>query len=172
MNGTATEIGTDAEAPRRESAEVVRAAVIFGVVAAVTIGVWMVSGIAQRGWYDDLAQPALLSAGPVIGVVWMVLLVPMAFACWLAWTATPERFPAIQGGLLFALHIVWAAVFFGMESIGGGVLLVSAMFVVAVIASISFSHVSTISGIVMLGMTAWLAFVFVLNSGLAAENFV
>jgi translocator protein len=172
MNGTATEIGTDAPAPQRESAEVRRAAVIFGGAAVLTIGVWLVSGIAQRDWYDELAQPALLSAGPVIGLIWMVLLAPVAVACWLAWTATPERFPAIFGGLYFGLHVLWALVFFGMESIGGGVLIVAALFVLAVVASISFSHVSLWAGVVMLAMASWLAFIFVLNAGLAAENFV
>lgn len=171
MSGTATEVGTDDDL-RHGTSESMRAAGIFGGVTVATIAIWLVSALARRDWYDGLEQPWMLSAGPAIGVIWMVLFVPTGAAAWLAWRATPERLPALLWGLLAALHIMWATVVFGLESVGGGVLVVSLMFALAVVASISFSHLSTLAGIVMLVFTSWLAVVFVLNAGLAAENFL
>jgi translocator protein len=157
--------------PLRTRREQIIAALIF---AGTTVVVALVGGLVTSGgqdWFDDLDDPFLAPPDGVFSIVWTALYVLIAVAGFLAWQSTDRRTPTVLWAVQMALNLSWSVVFFGLESVGGGVLVVGALLGVVLIATLEFWRVRPLAGALFLPYFLWLAFAFMLNSGYAAENF-
>ena len=157
--------------PNRSRAEQAVAAVIF---AAATVAVAMIGSVvnnAARDWYDALEQPSIAPPGPTFGIVWTVLYVMIAVSGWLAWRATTRSAPTVTWAVQMALNLAWTAVFFGLESIGGGLFVIGALFVAIVVSALVARQVSRPAALLLVPYIAWVAFAAALNAAYAFENF-
>jgi tryptophan-rich sensory protein len=154
----------------RSTSRSVLAAVIF---AAVTVAVAGVGSIATQGgmdWYDRLDRPGFTPPDATFGIVWTILYVVVAVAGWLAWRSTDDRRPTAAWAVQMALNLAWTAVFFGLESPWGG-LVVIALLIAAVALDIRISaRTSTVAAALLVPYLLWCCFAAALNVGIVVLN--
>lgn len=155
----------------RSTREQVVAAALFAVTTVAVAAIGSIATSSGQDWYDGLDRPFLTPPDGTFSIVWTVLYVMVATAGWLAWRATDSRVPTVAWAVQMALNLGWSSVFFGLESIGGGMVVVTALFVAAGIATLVAGRSSALAGLLFAPYLAWIAFAFVLNAGFAAENF-
>jgi len=96
-----------------------------------------------------------------------------AFVVWRAYRTLPDLL-VTTALVLFAvqltLNFAWSPVFFGMQWILGGLVIIVPMWLAIVATTFSFFRVSTLAGALMLPYLAWVTFATYLNAGLLAVN--
>ena len=107
--------------------ESVVAALIFAVATVAVAGIGAVATSSGRDWYDTLEKPSFTPPDATFGIVWTILYVVIAVAGWLAWRASVGPRPTTWWAVQMALNLAWTAVFFGLESPVGGVVVIAAL---------------------------------------------
>ena len=157
--------------PERSRAQQAVAATIFAVATiAVAVGGGLVNS-AGMDWYDSLEQPSIAPPGPTFGIVWTILYVMIAVSGWLAWRASTRTAPTVTWAVQMALNLLWTAVFFGLESIGGGLIVIALLFVAIIVSGLVAAQVSRRAALLLVPYIAWVGFAAVLNAAYALENF-
>lgn len=151
------------------SEQVVAAVVFGGVTFAVAVVGSTVTSSAQD-WFDALDKPSFTPPDATFGIVWTILYIAIALAGWLAWRATRDPGPTLAWAVQMALNFAWTAVFFGLESPVGGLVVIAAL-LVAIIVDLQRSFpVSRLAGWLLLPYLAWVGFAAALNLGIAVQN--
>jgi len=135
----------------------------FGAAAIVST----VTRPAVTGWYVTVQKPVFSPPNEVFAPVWTILYLLMAVALYLVWH---KRESGVRDNLalqLFAvqltLNVLWSIVFFGLQSISGG-LVVIVLLGIALLATISrFWPISRIAAVCLIPYLLWLSFATVLN---------
>jgi translocator protein len=124
-------------------------------------------------WFQNLVKPAIYPPPAVFGIVWSALYVMIGLALALvasAWGA-PGRGVAIAG---FAVHFVgnlaWTSVFFGMQDITGGLMVLGYAVVTLLIVLVLFWRVRRAAALLLIPYLAWASFATLLNYQFMAEN--
>lgn len=143
--------------------------VCFG---AAGIGSWFTT--PHLPWYRELARPALTPPDWVFGPVWTVLYLLMAIAAFLVWRRVippaKVRMALAAFGIQLALNVLWSVVFFGGESLVGG-LIVIVVLLLGIAATVGlFARVSIVAALLLAPYLAWVGFATYLNAGLAVLN--
>ena len=128
-----------AAAPRdlthqRPRAALVLVALVLACHAAGALGAL----VTDAAWYRELARPSWAPPGWVFGPVWLTLYTMMGVAAWRVWRTPsgPARSRALGWfAAQLALNAAWTPVFFGLRSLGGG-LVVIGLLVVAIAGTI------------------------------------
>jgi len=93
-------------------------------------------------WYASLAKPDFTPPNAVFMPVWLTLYTLMGIAIYLIWRKGLEVEGVKTAFILFwtqlGLNTIWSVVFFGQESILGGVIIIIALWVVLLITIIKF----------------------------------
>ncbi len=157
--------------PDRSAGEQMIAASIFvvGTVAVAGVGGWVNS--TGMDWYDSLEQPSIAPSGATFGIVWTVLYAMIAVSGWLAWRATTQVAPTVTWAVQMALNLAWTSVFFGLETIGGGLIVIAALIVAVAISAGVAWRVARPAALLLLPYLAWVCFAAALNAAYAIENF-
>ena len=127
-------------------------------------------------WYATLERPALAPPNWVFAPVWTTLFVLMGVAVWLVWRratgpdARDARAALGAFALQFGLNVAWSAVFFGQQSIGGGLAVIAALWVAIVATTIAFARVDRRAAALLLPYLAWVSFAAYLNYGFWTLN--
>ena len=117
-------------------------------------------------WYAQLVKPELSPPSWVFAPVWNVLYFMMAVALYRLWVneERPDRKLALA--LFFAqllLNVIWSAVFFGLRSPGGG-LVVIAFLILAIGATMFWGRrVSKRAALLLAPYLGWVCFAAYLN---------
>ena len=162
---------SDTDRPDRSTGEQVGAGVLFALATIAVAGLGSLVNRSGMDWYDTLEQPSIAPPGPTFGIVWTILYVMIAVSGWLAWRATTRSAPTTTWAIQMALNFAWTAVFFGLESIGGGLIVIALLLVAVVVSAVVASQVSRAAGLLLVPYIAWVAFAAALNVAYAAENF-
>lgn len=124
-------------------------------------------------WFANLVKPAIYPAPAVFGIVWSVLYIMIGFALAIiasAWGA-PGRGLAI---LAFAAHFIgnlaWTSVFFGMQNITGGLMVLGYAVVTLLIVMVLFWRVRKVAALLLVPYLAWASFATALNYQFMVEN--
>lgn len=150
--------------------EPILAAAIFAVATVAVAVLGSVATSSGREWYDSLEKPTFTPPDATFGIVWTVLYVLIAVAGWLAWRASASPVPTVWWGVQMALNLLWTAVFFGLESPTGGLVVIVAL-IAAVAMDLQVSvRVSTAAGVLLFPYLIWCAFAAALNIGVLALN--
>ncbi len=123
------------------------------------------SGESNR-WYALLDKPWFQPPGWVFPVAWTGLYIMLGFAAALILNARGSRYRGTALALFvmsFALNLCWSPLFFGMHKITAALLLIIAMFGVALATTVIFGRVRTTAAWLMVPYLAWLCFAAVLN---------
>lgn len=160
----------DAPPQRSGAHQTVAAAVFLIATVAVAVAGSLVNS-AGMDWYDSLEQPSIAPPGPTFGIVWTILYAMIAVSGWLAWRATTRTAPTVTWAVQMALNFAWTAVFFGLESIGGGLIVIGLLLLAVVVSAVVAARVSRPAALLLVPYIAWVAFAAVLNAAYAFENF-
>lgn len=126
-----------------------------------------ISGTTQTNpWYRDLALPLYQPPGPVFGIVWSLLYAALAIAAALVWAhkSAPGRGGALLlFALQLALNLVWSPLFFKVHAMLSALVLIGAIFVVALATTFAFGRISRTAAWLMTPYLAWLCVAAALN---------
>ena len=123
-------------------------------------------------WYRQLVRPSWTPPDWLFGPVWTVLYASMAVAVWLVWRRCIPRSRWAIGVWLVQLLLngAWSPIFFGLHSIGGGLITIALLWL-AILATVGvFWPVSRAAAILMLPYLAWVTFASCLNLALWKMN--
>ena len=150
--------------------ESVVAALIFAVATVAVAGIGAVATSSGREWYDTLDKPSFTPPDATFGIVWTVLYVLIAVAGWLAWRASIGVRPTMWWAVQMALNLAWTAVFFGLQSPVGGVVVIAALIPAVAMNVREAARVDTTAGVLLFPYFVWCCFAAALTVGVAVLN--
>ncbi|MFA9201808.1 MAG: TspO/MBR family protein [Cypionkella sp.] len=128
---------------------------------------------ADTAWFQSLAKPAIFPPPIWFGIVWTTLFVLMGIALALVCSAWGARLrtPAISAfAAQFLVNLAWTPVFFGMQRISGGLIVLAILDVLVIVTVVLFWRVRRLAGALLLPYLAWILFATVLNWQFLALN--
>jgi tryptophan-rich sensory protein len=124
-------------------------------------------------WFAGLVKPAIFPPPVWFGIVWTVLFVLIGLSMALVASAWGAHGRGIALGA-FAAHFLvtqaWSAVFFGMQNMMAGLLVLGFGIASLLIALALVWRVRRLAGLLLLPYLAWLCFAGVLNYQFIVEN--
>ncbi|MDY7099054.1 MAG: TspO/MBR family protein [Pseudomonadota bacterium] len=130
-------------------------------------------GSPDTAWFASLNKPSIFPPPAAFGIVWTILYVMIGFSLALVASAWGAYGRAAAIGL-FAVHFVfnlaWTPVFFGMQNMMGGLIVLGIGLVTLIVTLIAFWRVRKIAAYLLIPYLAWLAFALALNYQFIAEN--
>ena len=128
--------------------------------------------VTDASWYRALARPSWAPPGWLFGPVWITLYAAMGTAAWLVWRS---RVPARRAALTWfaiqlALNAAWTPVFFGLRSIIGGLVMISALLAALLVTTAYYRRCSRVAAMLMVPYALWVAFALTLNAVIFALN--
>jgi translocator protein len=117
-------------------------------------------------WFFELVKPALYPPPATFGIVWSILYLVMGLALAMVITArgaTGRGLAIALFAVQFVLNLAWSPVFFGMENISGGLVLLLVIDVAVVLTLWAFHRVRPLAAMLLLPYLAWVLFATLLN---------
>ncbi len=150
-------------------------AVLAGfVILCLAVG-WIGSAVTLPnipGWYASLEKPFFTPPNWVFGPVWTALYILMAIAAWLVWRAPTRRDTTPLA--IFFCHLVlnfgWSAVFFGLQSPLGGLIVIAALWAAIVWMMAAFRPHSRTASLLLVPYILWVSYAAALNAAVWAMN--
>ncbi len=130
-------------------------------------------GDANSAWFRGLEKPSLFPPPYLFGIVWSVLYVMIGFSVALiasAWGAYGRGMALGLFAFHFIFNLAWTPVFFGSQSIVGGLVVLGLVVVTLIPVILVFFQVRRIAGILLVPYLAWVLFASVLNYQFWAAN--
>lgn len=124
-------------------------------------------------WYAGLVKPAFTPPNSVFPIAWTVLYALMALSLWRLWEApaSPDRGRALAlFGAQLAVNLAWSWVFFGAQSIIGGLIVVLALDALVLAALLASWRVDRSAGVALLPYLGWILFATTLNAAILRLN--
>jgi len=121
---------------------------------------------SENGWYMALHKPALTPPGWVFPVAWTSLYILMGLAVAIILHARGSRGRGLALALFaaqFVLNLGWTPLFFGMHQVGAALLVIVAILILAIVATILFGRIRSLAAWLMLPYLVWISFAGVLT---------
>lgn len=123
----------------------------------------------DASWYQELARPSWSPPPWLFGPVWLTLYTMMGVAAWLVWRQGPSarrRQAMTWFGVQLALNAAWTPVFFGLHSLGGGLVVIVALIGAIAMMMLRYRQASTVAFALTVPYLAWVSFATALNAAL------
>ncbi len=118
-------------------------------------------------WYASLAKPAWNPPSWLFGPVWTILYVLMGIALFLVWREGLDRRDVRYAILIFAvqlgLNVAWSLVFFGLNSILGGLVVIFILWLAIWANIVAFYVISKPAGLILIPYLIWVSIASYLN---------
>jgi translocator protein len=129
----------------------------------------MFTGPAIPLWYAGLVKPWFSPPNWVFGPVWTVLYVMMAYAFYRI-LILPQNTPGRSLALVcfvgqLILNAGWSAVFFGLRSPSGGMIVIVSLLSMIVVLIALFRPLDRVAAMLLMPYAAWVGFATLLNAG-------
>jgi len=141
------------------------------------IAVYLVSGVGGAftassvgTWYAGLAKPSWRPPNWLFGPVWTILYAMMAVSAWLVWRKAGFGAALLMFAVQLLINGIWSPVFFGAQSLGGGLVVIVALWFAIVGTIAMFWPVSTAAALLLVPYLAWVSFAVVLNAAIWRMN--
>jgi tryptophan-rich sensory protein len=119
------------------------------------------------GWYYTLIKPSFRPPNWLFGPVWIVLYLLMGIALYLIWKrefkSSESKYPMIIFTIQLVLNASWSIVFFGARSIGGGLIVISALWILIFLTILSFQKVNKTASYLLIPYIIWVSYASILN---------
>lgn len=139
------------------------------VPACVLLG-FLSGRLSQSGagnpWFDALAKPELFPPPALFGIVWTALYAMMGLALALigsAWGARGRGLAVLMFIIQFLVNLSWSPVFFGMNKITGGLIVIVIMDLLVAVTLVLFWRIRKLAGALLVPYLAWILFATLLN---------
>ena len=125
-------------------------------------------------WYASLIKPDFTPPNAVFMPVWLTLYTLMGVAIYLVWRKGLEA-EGVKSAFIFfwvqlGINAIWSIVFFGQESILGGVIIILSLWVLLLITIIKFFKISKLAGGLLIPYIAWISIASALNTSILVLN--
>ncbi len=138
------------------------------------IGIMFTPRGASDVWYNALNKSVLTPDGWVFGVAWTILYALLGIALYLIIRNQRTRQDKGRAYLLFvaqmALNALWSYMFFGLQMIGGGIIVLVLLLAVSIWMMRVFMQISRPAGYLVLPYIIWMFFALYLNGTIAYLN--
>lgn len=118
-------------------------------------------------WYAYLNKPIFSPPNWIFAPVWTFLYLTMGLSLFLVWVKAKDAKEINLAFIFFIiqlmLNIAWSLVFFGLNSILGGVIVVILLIAAVLFTIIKFFKISEIAGILLIPYLLWVSFASILN---------
>lgn len=125
-------------------------------------------------WYASLVKPEWTPPNWVFGPVWTTLYILMGIALFLVWRKGLWRGDVKIAILIFGvqlfLNILWSVIFFGFQSILGGLIEIVFLWIAILATIIAFYRISKAAGLLLLPYIIWVTIALYLNYTLYLLN--
>ena len=126
-------------------------------------------------WYAFLQKPVFTPPNWIFGPVWTVLYIMMGIALYCVWKKrNPKTKSKVAAYTWFyiqlILNVMWSAVFFGMHSIFGGLLIIVALWLGIGVTILKFRKQAPNTVWLLLPYLLWVSYACVLNYSLWRLN--
>ena len=162
------------EKTRKRTVEVLQLVVSLVVCQAAGLVGAIFTTPAIPTWYAGLAKPAFTPPSWLFAPAWTTLFVLMGLAAFLIWRkGLRERGVKIALAIFIIqliLNVLWSAVFFGLKSPLGGLIVIALLWVAILLTILSFSGLSRATGLLLLPYILWVSFAAVLNGAILVLN--
>jgi tryptophan-rich sensory protein len=162
------------EKTRKRTVEVLQLVVSLVVCQAAGLVGAIFTTPAIPTWYAGLAKPAFTPPSWLFAPAWTTLFVLMGLAAFLIWRkGLRERGVKIALAIFIIqliLNVLWSAVFFGLKSPLGGLIVIALLWVAILLTILSFSGLSRAAGLLLLPYILWVSFAAVLNGAILVLN--
>lgn len=119
-------------------------------------------------WYAALEKPTFAPPNAVFLPVWLTLYTLMGIAIYLVWRGGLQTVNAKRAFIFFwvqlGLNAIWSVVFFGFESILGGLIIIISLWVLILITTIRFFRISRVAGGLLVPYITWITIASALNT--------
>jgi tryptophan-rich sensory protein len=154
------------EVPRDHPVVTLGLAILTIEVVGASGAIFTARGLS--GWYATLQRPAVAPPNWVFGPVWTVLFALMGVALWLvARRANSSPREVTVGFGVFVIHFIfnlgWSAVFFGMQEIGWGLVVIGVLWLLIVATMWAFDRVDRRAALLLVPYLLWVSFAAYLN---------
>ena len=110
-------------------------------------------------WYTTLTKPTWAPPNWVFGPVWTTLFILMGIALFLVWRQGLWRRDVKIAIIIFAvqlvLNVLWSVIFFGLQSLTGGLIEIVFLWIAILATIIAFYRISKVAGILLLPYLTW-----------------
>jgi len=118
-------------------------------------------------WYALLNKPSYNPPDWIFGPVWIVLYLMMGISLFLIWKEDLKNKEIRSAFIIFIVQLIfnalWSIVFFGAQSIIGGLIVIIILWVLILITILKFIKISRVAGILLIPYLLWVSFATVLN---------
>ncbi len=125
-------------------------------------------------WYAGLNKPSFTPSNYVFPIAWNILYALMAFSLWRLWQAQPQDELRKRALILFlvqlAVNLAWSWIFFGEESIRGGLSTILALDVLVAMTILAAWRVDRFAAGLLLPYLLWIGYATALNAEIARLN--
>lgn len=125
-------------------------------------------------WYAALAKPEWTPPNWLFGPVWSTLYVLIGFSLFLVWREGFERKDVKFAILIFAIQLIlnigWSLVFFGLNSLLGGFVIILILWLAILANIIAFYMISKPAGIILIPYLVWVSIASYLNYSVLILN--
>ncbi|MFP8955582.1 TspO/MBR family protein [Natrialbaceae archaeon A-CW3] len=162
MDETTAGTGSPARSiARRDVLEVV----VFVIAINVVGGLPGVLSGPDSAWFRALEKPAFYPPEIAFPVVWTLLFTLMGVALWLVWRASGTGRGLALGLFVgqMAVNVAWTPVFFGLEELFAGLVVIVTLWVLVAATIVAFRAVDRRAAALLVPYLLWVTFASVLN---------
>lgn len=141
---------------------------IFFLLVAATA--WTAAQFEPGSWYQSLEKPSWTPPDRLFGPVWSVLYICIALAGWLVWrdSGGSVSFPLSLWTAQLALNGTWSWVFFGLQEVLLGLIIISVLLVIILIFLLRSRNRA--ASLLFLPYVLWIAYATMLNLSIVRLN--
>ncbi|RZN61456.1 TspO/MBR family protein [Methanonatronarchaeum sp. AMET6-2] len=139
-------------------------AILLCEAAGISGSIFTAMGLEP--WYQELAKPELTPPGTLISIIWIILFALMGIAIWLIWRQSTQqnvKTPVTLFTIQFIINIMWSAIFFGLQSLTGGIITITILWIAILLTIISFYKIDKKAAALMIPYIAWVTIAAALN---------
>jgi translocator protein len=119
------------------------------------------------GWYYTLTKPSFRPPNWLFGPVWIVLYLIMGIALYLIWKrgfrTSESKYPMIIFFTQLVFNAMWPVIFFGVRSIGGGLIIITILWILIFLTILSFQKVNKTASYLLIPYLIWVSYASILN---------
>ncbi|MFC1962713.1 TspO/MBR family protein [Chloroflexota bacterium] len=118
-------------------------------------------------WYAAIEKPAFTPPNWLFAPAWITLYVLMAIAASIVWQRGLGDKQVRAGLIIFLVQLIlnalWSVVFFGLESLLYGIVVIVALWIAILLTTIKFLRISNLAGSLLLPYIGWVTFAVLLT---------
>jgi benzodiazapine receptor len=125
-------------------------------------------------WYAFLKKPSFTPPNWLFGPVWITLYILMGISAFLVWKKGLGTEGVKLALCIFIVQLIfnalWSIVFFGQQSIFGGIIIIIILWILILLSIIFFLKISIVAGVLLIPYLFWVSFASLLNISIYKLN--